>query len=88
MKYGRFFGEPGVLRMSTVLRRCREQNMSAEVASEVQRVAALYPECPTHGPLADPIIGRTDSQIAIICPWCSDPEVLAAWEAEGGEVLA
>jgi hypothetical protein len=83
MKFGIFDGEPEILRKSTVLRRCREMKMPPEVAAEIERVHAEFPECPHHGRLEDPIIGRTATQIAIICPWCSGPAILEAWETEG-----
>jgi hypothetical protein len=89
VKYGFFDGSPGVLRMSTALRRAREQNMPPEVAETVQRIYREHDTCPTHGKLEDPIVGTVaPDQIAIVCPWCSDPQVLAAWEAEGKQALA
>lgn len=87
MKYGYFDKSPGVLRLSTVLRRCREQGMT-EAAAEVQRVADEHRHCEHHGRLEDPIVGIAGTQIAIACPWCSAPEVLEAWESEGREKLA
>jgi hypothetical protein len=77
-----------VLRKSTVLRRCREKGMVDAVAA-VERVCAMFPACPTHGKLDDPIlvhVGSTD--LAVVCPWCSSREVLAAWEAEGRRGVA
>jgi hypothetical protein len=82
IRFGCFDGAPEVLRKSTILRRAREKGMH-EAAAELERVAAMFPECPHHGKLEDPIVGRVGTQIAICCPWCSDPKVLAAWEAEG-----
>lgn len=90
MRFGYFGDEPGVLRLSSVLRRCREQNAPPEVAAELRRIHAMFPACPTHGPLEDPVIGYVGQppQIGIICPWCSDPKILAAWEAEGKQANA
>ena len=82
IRFGRFDGEPEILRLSSVLRRAREQGLH-EAAAEVERVAAQFPTCPHHGRLEDPIVGHVGKQIAIVCPWCSDPPVLEAWKAEG-----
>ncbi len=89
MKYG-FFGDmPGCVRLSTCLRRLREQGAPLEAIEEVMRVHREHGTCPTHGHLDDPIIGTVPpDQIAIACPWCSGASVLAAWEAEGRAVLA
>lgn len=82
MKTGYLDHAPGgILRMSTLLRRA-EAAGATEAAAEVRRVHAQFPACPKHGPLKDPIIGHVGDQIAICCPWCSSPEILAAWEAE------
>ena len=83
MKYGMFDGEPEILRKSSVLRRCVDMGIPSVVADEIERVHAEHPACPHHGKLDDPILGITDSAIAIICPWCSGPTILEAWEAEG-----
>lgn len=89
MIYGRMnVAQTGIFRLSSCLRRAREQGQT-EVVAAVTSVYQANNTCPTHGFLEDPIIGTVPpNQIAICCPWCSAPEVLAAWEAEGKTVLA
>lgn len=87
MKYGYFDDKPGVVRYSTIMRRCREQRMSA-VAAELERIYRQFDTCEVHGHMADPVVGTVGDQIAICCPHCSGSDVMAAWEAEGTEVLA
>ena len=81
IRFGRFDGEPEILRLSSVLRRAREQGLH-EAAAEVERVAAEFPSALTTGG------SRTRSWVmlesrSLVCPWCSDPPVLEAWKAEG-----
>jgi len=75
---------PGVLRMSTALRKLREKG--SENAAKV--VEDLYKQvgsqCPNHGELKDPLIFTAPgNKVAFGCPWCSDPGLLKLWEKEG-----
>lgn len=75
--------EPEILRKSSAIRRCRDRGFP-EVADEIERLAEQFQDCPVHGPMEDPIIAlAANNQLAVACPHCSDPDVLAAWEAEG-----
>jgi hypothetical protein len=87
VKFGIFDGKPGAVRYSTILRRCREQGMT-DAYADLKRVKEQFEVCPTHGFMADPVVGVVGTQIAIACPHCSGAHVLAAWEAEGSQVLA
>lgn len=81
-------GEEGeVLRASTVLQRCADKGMT-EAADAVRTMCAMFPRCEVHGELKDPIIGHVGSRLAVICPWCSSPAVLKAYEAEGRRGIA
>ena len=67
------------LRLSSVLRRCRDHG-EQEAAEEVERVAAKFSAFPTHGKIEDPIVGIVgNDQIAIACPLCS---VLVGFETD------
>jgi len=79
--------KPGVLRYSTIMRRCREQGLT-EASAELERVYKQLDTCPTHGFMPDPIVGHVGDQIAICCPYCSGNTVREAWEAEGKQALA
>lgn len=73
----------GPLRSSLIIERLHDQGHSdsANRISELRdRVGRL---CAIHGRLDDPIIALLGEDIAFACPWCSDPEVLKQWEAEG-----
>ena len=88
MMFGHISSRPGVLRLSTVLRRARERGESV-VVDVVSKIYAANDTCEVHGRLEDPIVGTVaPDQIAICCPWCSAPEILAQWEDEGRQVLA
>jgi hypothetical protein len=76
------------MRMSSILRRCREMNFVKDVESELRRVWAENESCPVHGKLEDPIVGITKDSIAIACPFCSGEDVLKAYEEEGKRALA
>lgn len=79
---------PDVVRKSTMLRKFRAaggEGMQRAI-DEIEKVHAMFPSCPEHGKLEDPIIcivgaGET-SQIDIACPWCSGPEIRDIWEKE------
>lgn len=79
---------PDVLRKSTMIRRFRAGGDAGaqRAIDEIEKVHRQFPRCQTHGKLEDPIImvaGEGEAaQIAIVCPWCSDPEIRAAYEAE------
>ena len=79
---------PRVVRLTTILADLRRTGRVAEADA----VAALHKQCgdrcPSHGELADPVVGlvrRADgeTQLAFACPWCSTPQVREAWEQEG-----
>lgn len=76
---------PGTLRLSTLLAKLKTMGEGGEHSYE--SIKRLHREvgdnCEVHGPLEDPIVGLYNEQVAFICPWCSAPEMLAAWEAEG-----
>jgi hypothetical protein len=79
---------PDVLRKSTMIREFRRSGDAGaqRAIDEIEMVHAKFPSCAVHGKLGDPIImvaGEGDAaQIAIVCPWCSDPAIQAAYEAE------
>jgi hypothetical protein len=87
MQWGLFADAPGCVRLSTCLRRLREQGAPPEAAAELERIHEQHGSCVVHGLLADPVIGLVGKQIAICCPWCSGADVQALWEAEGKQVL-
>lgn len=71
------------LRYSTALAQLR----AAGHHEAVKVVVDLYEKCgnwcPTHGALPDPIVLTMGTEnIAFGCPYCSGPDILAAWEAE------
>ncbi len=78
---------PECVRKSTMIRKFRASGGQRAI-EEIEKVHAQFPGCPVHGKLEDPIIGVSDpeagpmSQIAICCPWCSDPAWLELWEKE------
>lgn len=85
VKLGLFAGRgvPTTLRYSSALRELRKQGAES-AAKELERdKLAAGSSCPTHGELADPIVGILGNRVAFCCPWCSGADVLAAWEAEG-----
>ena len=74
---------PGVVRFSTAVRRLRENGTPQEHLDDFERERAIAAHCPTHGALADPVIGIAGDRVAFICPWCSDDAIREAWEQEG-----
>lgn len=72
------------LRLSTFVKRLRASGVNP---AELIRDAKLAGACVHHGVIADPIVAIAtidgEKRAAFGCPWCSDPKVLAAWEAEG-----
>lgn len=89
MKFGLFPAgipgrdQPGKLRFSSAVSALRNQG-ALDTLAELERLRELHGKrCPTHGELKDPILAILGEQVAFICPWCSGPEILAAWEAEG-----
>ena len=84
-KQGHFIeGMPDLLRYSSLLWRLRQggcpQDQYDDFVALKARIGSL---CAVHGELQDPIIGRVGNEVAFVCPWCSSPEILAAWEREG-----
>lgn len=77
-------GMPDRLRYSSLLSLLRASTCPIDQIDDFialkARVGSL---CVVHGELKDPAIGRVGDQVAFICPWCSGPEILAAWQAEG-----
>jgi hypothetical protein len=77
--------EPGSLRLSSLLKKLKTMGDGGEHSYE--SIKKLHREvgdnCEVHGPLEDPIVGLVGEQVAFVCPWCSAPAMLAAWEAEG-----
>ncbi len=79
---------PDVLRKSTMIRLFRTKAAPGfqQAIDEIEKVHRQFPRCATHGKLEDPIImvaGEGEaSQIAIVCPKCSGPEIQRAYEAE------
>ncbi len=84
MRFVAFDKLPEILRLSSVLRRCRNAGQH-DVAATVEQAASRYRDCSKHGRIDDPIVATlADAGTLIIaCPFCSSPEVLAAWRAEG-----
>lgn len=82
MKRATFERDPECLRLSSILRRCQDRKLGS-IADAVRHAVEQHRTCPTHGYLHDPIVAIVGTSVASICPWCSDPEVLAAWEREG-----
>lgn len=58
-----------------------------ELRAEFEADRAKAAHCPNHGPIADPVVFMVGEgagrRVAFACPWCSGPDVLAAWEREG-----
>ena len=81
---GYFDAVPDLLRLSNLLKKLKAMGEEGEHSYET--IQKLYKEvgnnCAVHGELVDPIVGLIGEQVAFICPWCSGPEMLAAWEAE------
>lgn len=77
-------GMPESFRFSTLrnaLRRAGARDAVAEFEKDQRECGS---RCPVHGELSDPAIAiMPNQQIAFICPWCSDPQILAAWKKEG-----
>lgn len=76
------------LRFSTYVRELRKTGATEEALAEFESDKAKYgSDCPTHGTIEDPIIALAgegaETRVAFACPWCSGPEILAAWEKEG-----
>jgi hypothetical protein len=74
-----------VVRLSSAAKRLREIG-ATEGADELERDAKIAaPWCQKCGrKIDDPVVGILGDRVAFACPWCSSPEVLAAWEQEGG----
>ena len=73
----------GPLRSSIIIERLHDQGNSESanrIAEMRDRVGRL---CAIHGRLDDPIIALLGPDVAFACPWCSAPDVLKKWEAEG-----
>lgn len=89
--FARRSGEPRLpesLRFSTYLRALKKQGTPAEAIAEFESDKAKFgSNCPVHGEMEDPVIALhgegAERRVAFCCPWCSGPEVLAAWEKEG-----
>lgn len=76
-------GVPDQVRYSTSLSALRMQGAD-ETAATLEKLKAEHGSlCAVHGELKDPVIGILGDQVAFVCPWCSGPEILAAWTAEG-----
>lgn len=77
-------GMPETVRFSTAVRGLRRQGFE-ESALKLEELKRLHgSSCAVHGTLEDPIIGTVPhDQVAFGCPWCSGPDMLAAWEKEG-----
>ncbi len=85
---GMMSGQPESVRFSTYLALLKKRGTPQAVLAEFERDQFFYgSNCPTHGELKDPVIGLVGTgpgmRVAFACPWCSSPEVLAAWEKEG-----
>jgi hypothetical protein len=77
-------GLPESFRFSTWLRALRRAGNHEAVAEFEKDQRECGSNCPTHGPLTDPAIAiMPNKQVAFICPWCSSPDILAAWQKEG-----
>ncbi len=77
-------GVPTVLRFSRARASLVADGASPEALAELDRdKATAGSRCDTHGELEDPIVGLLGGRVAFVCPWCSGPTILAAWEAEG-----
>ena len=73
---------PSMVRYSRALGR-----LTPEAREEFERDRAMAAHCAEHGALDDPAIFLidvgSDQRVAFACPWCSGPEILAAWEKDG-----
>ena len=85
LKVATMSGAPAVVRMSTILRKLREEGHDTEAAAvEDAAKAVLAGGCPNCGrAIDDPVVGVVPGDVAFACPWCSSPEVLAIWQREG-----
>jgi hypothetical protein len=70
-----------LLRSSNAITLIRRE--SAEQADKLEHLREqIGRECPVHGHIEDPIIGRLGDEVAFVCPECSAEPVRAAWAAE------
>lgn len=73
-----------ILRYSSALRALRRMpNADGRAIKDFMRDKEIVARCDVHGPIADPIVGICQGRVAFACPWCSGPELLAAWKKEG-----
>jgi hypothetical protein len=82
IRRGHFTSMPPILRFSRMVAALKEGGTEEEIAV-IKRLVEENRECPKHGYLEDPIVGLAGEKAAVICPHCSSPEILAAWEKEG-----
>ena len=78
-------GTDGLIRWSKIqahLAGVGEHELAKKVADDIERIGRT---CDTHGYLEDPIVfvEPIKNQLIIACPFCSSPELLAQWEAQG-----
>lgn len=77
-------GLPCCLRFSTMCKRMAAAGADQPTLDKLEAMREKAgSSCPIHGELADPIVGMLHSELAFICPDCSDPKVKAQWVAEG-----
>jgi hypothetical protein len=76
---------PETLRYSTLLQMLRKHGCPQDQYDDfVALKARVGSHCAVHGELKDPVIAHAGGdQVAFICPHCSSPKILAAWEKEG-----
>lgn len=76
----------GPVRMSTAARLLRAQGQEAAAAELEAEAKVAAPWCiRCERSLPDPVIAilsEGGGRVAYACPWCSGPDILAAWEAE------
>ena len=80
---GVFDGPPEVVRYSTAVQRLRDKHAPQKALDEFERDRQIAAICPTHGPIADPIIGLLGDRVAFGCPECSSEDVQARYDSEG-----
>lgn len=71
-----------IVRSSNAIALIRKHDANAARMLEQMR-AQIGQECPVHGHLEDPIIGRLGDEVAFGCPECSGEDVRKAWREEG-----
>lgn len=79
--------DPRLIRYSNIKAELVKNEGAKAGAALEQEVEEAGRTCDTHGYLEDPVIfvdvGVPGNRVVVACPFCSSPEILAQWEAQG-----